>query len=364
MTHQRSARQSPAPDCPTPPTPAVCPLLTKRDLARLITGLEDNDPHARDTLRAWYGRCGRAHIVGVTGAPGSGKSTLVTALTRLARSEGRMVAIISVDPSSPFTGGAILGDRIRMRELFEDEGVFIRSMANRGTPGGIARSTADVAAVLDAAGYDLIFIETVGAGQAEIEVARVAETVVVVEAPGLGDDIQAIKAGILEIADILVVNKADREGAERTVSALQAALDLATPSAGLPDSAAVGHHGPGTLGRIEAPATADAPGWRVPVLKTIATEGKGVEAVLVAIARHREYLAQGAGTQRRMRRMEHEVRIRLRDLLLQRALQRIEPARYQALVAACIARELHPEDAAQALLSDLANGAADRTSAG
>ncbi|BCX05197.1 MAG: GTPase [Candidatus Roseilinea sp.] len=319
---------------------------SKRDLARLITGIENGEPNALRTLREWYGRAGRAHIVGVTGAPGSGKSTLVAALTRLARSRGQTVAIVSVDPSSPFTGGAILGDRIRMRELFEDEGVFIRSMANRGAPGGIARSTADIAAALDAAGYDLIFIETVGAGQAEVEVARVAETIVVVEAPGLGDDIQAIKAGILEIADILVVNKADREGAERTASALQAALDLATPSAG-----ATGHHGPGALHRAEA--TANATGWRVPVLKTIATEGNGVEDVLDAIARHRRHLSQGAGAQRRAQRLEHEVMIRLRDLLLKRALQQIEPARYRALIEACVARELHPQDAAQALLNAL-----------
>lgn len=324
---------------------------SKRDLARLITGIENGDPNALRTLREWYRRAGCAHIVGVTGAPGSGKSTLVTALTRLARSRGQTVAIVSVDPSSPFTGGAILGDRIRMRELFEDDGVFIRSMANRGAPGGIARSTADIVAALDAAGYDLVFIETVGAGQAEVEVARVAETIVVVEAPGLGDDVQAIKAGILEIADILVVNKADREGAERTVSALQAALDLAIPSA-----VAAGHHGHGALRRVETPAT-DATGWRVPVLKTIATEGAGVEAVLDAIARHRQHLDRGAGAQRRAQRLEHEVTIRLRDLLLKRAMQQIEPARYRALIEACVARELHPQDAAQALLNELSREA-------
>ncbi|MCL6512452.1 MAG: methylmalonyl Co-A mutase-associated GTPase MeaB [Anaerolineae bacterium] len=334
----------------SPPPATPIPTLTKRDLARLITGIENGDANALRTLHAWYGRSGRARIVGVTGAPGSGKSTLVTALTKLARSRGRTVAIVSVDPSSPFSGGAILGDRIRMRELFEDEGVFIRSMANRGAPGGIARATADVVAVLDAAGYELIFVETVGAGQAEVEVARVAETVVVVEAPGLGDDIQAIKAGILEIADILVVNKADREGAERTASALQAALDLGAPSAG----ATGGHHGPGSLRR--AAANADGGGWRVPVLKTIATEGSGVEAVLDAIERHGQHLEQGAGAQRRARRIEHEVTTRLRDLLLQQALQQIAPARYHALVEACIARELHPDDAARALLDDLSRG--------
>jgi len=333
-----------------PSSPLPTTTLTRRDLARLITGIENGDAGALRTLRARYEQGGRAHIVGVTGAPGSGKSTLVAALTRLARSRGRTVAIVSVDPSSPFSGGAILGDRIRMRELFEDEGVFIRSMANRGAPGGIARATADVAAALDAAGYELIFIETVGAGQAEVEVARVADTVVVVEAPGLGDDIQAIKAGILEIADILVVNKADRDGAERTASALQAALDLSMPSA----SATGGHHGAGSLRRA-VPGTDDG-GWRVPVLKTIATEGNGIEAVLDAIQRHRQHLAQGAGVQRRAQGMEHEVTTRLRDLLLQQALQQIAPARFRALVEACIARELHPDDAARALLDDLSRG--------
>lgn len=326
--------------------------MTKRDLARLLTGIENGDPDALRRLREWYGHAGRAHIVGVTGAPGSGKSTLIAALTGLARAQGRRVAIVSVDPSSPFTGGAILGDRVRMRALFEDDGVFIRSMANRGASGGVARATADVVAALDAAGYDLIFVETVGVGQAEVEIARIADTVLVVEAPGLGDDIQAIKAGILEIADILIVNKADREGADRAVSALQAALDLAAPSAG--------HHGPGALRTVEA--TADLDDWQTPVLKTIATEGEGVSAVLDAIARHRQYLGQGAGAQRRAQRLEHEVILRLRDLLLQRALQHIAPQRYRALLDACLARQLHPQEAAQALLNE-ASRAGDHASA-
>lgn len=323
------------------------PRLTKRDLARLITGIENGDLNALRTLHEWYGHAGGAHIIGVTGAPGSGKSTLIAALTRLARSRGQTVAIVSVDPSSPFTGGAILGDRIRMRELFEDDGVFIRSMANRGALGGIARSTADIVTALDAAGYDLVFIETVGAGQAEVEVAHVAETVIVVEAPGLGDDVQAIKAGILEIADILVVNKADREGAERAVSTLQATLELAVPSAG-----AAGHHGYGALHRVESPAMAP-PDWRIPILKTIATEGDGVAAVLDAIARHRQYLEQGAGARRRAQRLEHEVTLRLRDLLLKRAMQQIGPTRYHTLIEACVARKLHPQEAAQELLNAL-----------
>ncbi|MCS7056239.1 MAG: methylmalonyl Co-A mutase-associated GTPase MeaB [Thermoflexales bacterium] len=320
------------------------PSLSGRDLARLISSIENGDPDALRTLRAWYDYSGHAHIVGITGAPGSGKSTLVAALTRLARQRGQRVAVVSVDPSSPFTGGAILGDRIRMRELFEDEGVFIRSMANRGASGGIARATADVVVALDVAGYDLIFVETVGVGQAEVEVARVAETIIVVEAPGLGDDIQAIKAGILEIADILVVNKADHASTARTVGALQAALDLAAPS-----TASAGYHGAGAAVR-PSDSTAEPARWQIPILKTIATEGVGIEAVLDAITRHRQYLAQGAGAQRRAQQLEHDVIRRLRDLLLQRALQQIEPMRYRAVIAACVARELHPQDAAQALL--------------
>jgi LAO/AO transport system kinase len=317
-------------------------VAAKRDLARLITGIENGDPAALRTLRARYALGGRAHVVGVTGAPGSGKSTLVAALTSHARRRGRTVAIVSVDPSSPFSGGAILGDRIRMRELFEDAGVFIRSMANRGAPGGIARTTTDVVSAIDAAGYDLIFVETVGAGQSDVEVARVADTVVVVEAPGMGDDIQAVKAGILEIADVLVVNKADRAGAEQTASALQAALELGPP-------ATAGHHGPIKTQAVAVTETT-ASGWRVPVLKTIATEGDGVEAVLDAIEHHRRFL--GEARARAVQRMEQEVLHRLRDLVWQQVLQRVPAARVRALAETCASRQLHPDDAAIMLLRE------------
>src|SRR5512136_44830 len=186
----------------------------RRALARLISQVEDDDSLAAQTLAAIFARTGRARVVGVTGSPGTGKSTLVSELAKAYRSAGQTVGIVAVDPTSPFTGGAILGDRIRMRDLSGDPGVFIRSMATRGSLGGLARATADALKVLDAAGFDVVLIETVGAGQSEVDIARHAHSVIVVEAPGLGDDVQAIKAGLLEIADVFAVNKADRPGAD------------------------------------------------------------------------------------------------------------------------------------------------------
>jgi LAO/AO transport system kinase len=198
----------------------------RRALARLISRVENNGQEAIEALVALYPHTGQTHIVGITGAPGTGKSTLVNELAKAYRAAGVRVGIVAVDPTSPFSGGAILGDRIRMRDLSGDPDVFIRSMASRGNLGGLARATADVVKVLDAAGFQTVLVETVGAGQSEVEIARTAHTTLVVEAPGLGDDVQAIKAGVLEIADILVVNKADREGAEHTRRGLQMMLDL------------------------------------------------------------------------------------------------------------------------------------------
>src|SRR5512138_1961226 len=198
-------------------------------LARLLTQVENLTADGRLALAALFPHSGKAHLIGVTGAPGTGKSTLVNRLALHYRSQQKRVAIVAVDPSSPFTGGAVLGDRVRMRDLSGDAGVFIRSMASRGSLGGLAQSTAGVVQVFDAAGFEIILIETVGAGQGEVDIARLAHTTLVVEAPGLGDDIQAIKAGILEIADILVINKADRPGVESTEKALKSMLDLAHP---------------------------------------------------------------------------------------------------------------------------------------
>ncbi|HSM57131.1 MAG TPA: methylmalonyl Co-A mutase-associated GTPase MeaB, partial [Candidatus Sulfomarinibacteraceae bacterium] len=203
----------------------------RRAVARTITQVERSEERAREIVKTLYPHTGRAHIVGVTGAPGTGKSTLVNELAKALRERELQVGIVAVDPSSPFTGGALLGDRIRMRDLSGDPGIFIRSMAARGSLGGLARATAAVLKVLDAAGFDVILIETVGAGQAEVDIAHTAHTVLVVEAPGMGDDIQSIKAGILEIADLLIVNKADRSGARATVTALKAMLHMGAAGA-------------------------------------------------------------------------------------------------------------------------------------
>ena len=233
-------------------------------LARCISHVENETVTSQAILRALFAHTGHAHIIGVTGAPGTGKSTLVNALTQAYRRAGLTVGVVAIDPTSPFTGGAILGDRVRMRSLSGDSGVFIRSMATRGSLGGLSKTTADVVMVLDAAGFDRIIVETVGVGQAEVEIASTAHTTLVIEAPGMGDEVQAIKAGILEIADILVVNKADREGADRTVMALEMMLNMGHAPR------RVMHHG--QLMSVETPAdlVAEADAWQVKVLKTVA----------------------------------------------------------------------------------------------
>src|SRR5262245_37801361 len=246
-------------------------------LSRLLTQVENDSPEGRTALVELFPHTGKAHLIGVTGAPGTGKSSLVNQLAlyyRKQHASPKKVAIIAVDPSSPFTGGAVLGDRVRMRDLSGDEGVFIRSMASRGSVGGLAQTTASFTQVFDAAGYDIIIIETVGAGQSEVDIARLAHTTVVVEAPGLGDDIQAIKAGILEIADVLVINKADRPGVENTERALRTTLELAHPT-----KRVVHHHGHVMTVRDSSPsltAQNDKPIWIPPINKTVATEGKGI----------------------------------------------------------------------------------------
>ncbi|MBI5348318.1 MAG: methylmalonyl Co-A mutase-associated GTPase MeaB [Chloroflexi bacterium] len=261
----------------------------RRALARLITKIENDQPESRAALAALYPRGGRAQVIGVTGAPGTGKSTLVSELAKAYRRAAKTVAIIAVDPTSPFTGGAILGDRIRMRDLSGDEGVFIRSMATRGSLGGLARATDEVVAVVDAAAFDVIMIETVGAGQSEVDIARLAHTTLVVEAPGLGDDVQAIKAGILEIADVLVLNKADLPGAEAATRALRGMLMLAHTQ------------------------------WDVPICETVAAEGKGIDEVIAAIDRHRNYLLQSDGMiQRERDRVRRQLENLARDLLYSR----------------------------------------------
>ncbi|MBI4315381.1 MAG: methylmalonyl Co-A mutase-associated GTPase MeaB [Chloroflexi bacterium] len=294
----------------------------RRALARLITQIENNRPEAREALAALYPHTGRAYLLGVTGAPGTGKSTLVNELAKARRRDGQTVAIVAVDPSSPFTGGAILGDRIRMRDLSGDPGVFIRSMATRGSLGGLARATADVIVALDVAGYQTIIIETVGAGQAEVDIAQLAHTTLVVEAPGLGDDVQAIKAGILEIADVLVVNKADQPGSDAAVRALRGMLNLAHPASRFPGAAAAAAHHRRPVGAGSPPPDPAAPVepvWQVPICETVATEGKGIAELWSAIERHREHQrASGALAHWQRIRIEHQLEALIRDELYAR----------------------------------------------
>jgi LAO/AO transport system kinase len=317
----------------------------RRSIARLISRVEDGGPEAWSALSLIYPRTGRAQIIGVTGAPGTGKSTLVGELAKRYRksSPAQTVGIVAVDPTSPFSGGAVLGDRIRMRDLSGDPGVFIRSMATRGSLGGLARSTTDVVKVLDAVGFDVIVIETVGAGQSEIEVARTADTVIVVEAPGLGDEVQAIKAGILEIADILVVNKADRNGVQSTVNALHAMLDLGTAPHGLL------HHGVLMPSAIQVPAKLGER-WQPPILKTIASHSQGIDEVITAVAQHRAFLAaRPEGQQRARQRVAIELEMILRETMLDRLLQSVGTDRLNVLIDQVAARTIDPYSAADQL---------------
>jgi len=317
----------------------------RRALSRLISRVEAGGLAAWSALSLIYPRTGQAQIIGVTGAPGTGKSTLVSEIAKVTRRlhPEITVGIVAVDPTSPFSGGAVLGDRIRMRDLSGDAGVFIRSMATRGSLGGLARATTDVVKVLDAAGFQLILIETVGAGQSEIDIARTADTVIVVEAPGLGDEVQAIKAGILEIADILVVNKADRDGVQSTVNALHTMIDLGkSPSTVL-------HHG-----RLMTlpPTNTGAERWRPPIVKTIASEGKGLEELMEALTQHRAYLDEHPeGQQRGRMRAALELETILREALFNRLLQTTNAAQLELIVDRIAARELDPYSAAEQLLA-------------
>lgn len=303
----------------------------RKAAAQLVTLMEDGGPAAREAIAALYPHTGRAHLVGVTGSPGTGKSTLVYELAKEFRARGKTVGIIAVDPTSPFSGGALLGDRIRMQKLSTDEGIFIRSMASRGQLGGLARATGDAIKVLDAFGRDLIMVETVGAGQSEVEIARAAHTVIVVDAPGLGDDIQAIKAGLFEIADIFVVNKADREGAEKTLLILQMMLDMN-------ESSAVRH-------------------WRPPLLKTIALQGEGAELVADAVEQHLAHLTDtGLWHVRKTRLAEEELRRILGQELLDRLLEKLSAERWDVLSREVADRELDPYSAADSLLESFLGG--------
>jgi LAO/AO transport system kinase len=295
----------------------------KRSIARLLTIVENDEPGSADILRSLYPETGRARVVGVTGPPGGGKSTLVSRLAAFYGKTHPRIAIVAVDPSSPFTGGAILGDRIRMRDRFLEEGVFIRSMASRGHAGGLSRATMRVVNVLDALGTGLIIVETVGVGQEEVEVVRVADTVCLVTVPGLGDDIQAIKAGVLEIADVLVVNKADKPGADETARDLSQMLSLGK-------------------GRTS---------WKPPIIRTSARDDTGIEALAKAIDTHVEWsTASGDRDARRAGAARQEVEALLREALVKRLEDRIGHQRVTDAVARVAKREVDPYRAVDELL--------------
>lgn len=293
----------------------------RRALARIISRVENSTPEGRDYVRALFPHSGKTHIVGITGGAGSGKSTLTGALAAEYRRRGKTVGIVAVDPSSPFTRGAILGDRIRMQDLALDPGVYMRSMAGRGALGGLAPAIADVVAVMDAFGFDYVLIETIGAGQDEVEIAGTAMTTILVNNPGTGDDIQALKAGIIEIADILVVNKADHPGADVLVSQLQALLAL-------------------------SPAGSRRP----PILKTTATRGEGLDALATAVDEHFAGLISSGEIQRhREDEARHQVLSITRQIILERIRSATSDADLEALVKRVAAREIDPHTAAEDL---------------
>jgi LAO/AO transport system kinase len=316
-------------------------------LARLLTQVENNSPAGRAALIELFPYTGQAHLIGVTGAPGTGKSSLVNQLAQHYRKvDDKRVAIVAVDPSSPFTGGAVLGDRVRMRDLSGDSGVFIRSMASRGSLGGLAQATANMVQVFDAAGFDIIIVETVGAGQSEVDIARLAHTTLVVEAPGLGDDIQAIKAGILEIADILVINKADRPGVESAEKALKSMLELAHPT-----ERVFKHHG--AYMSVSVPKEHANPNlWIPPIQRTVSTEGKGIVELAGAIARHVEHLRQsGDWAARERTRLEVELEALIRDSLMNRFREDVPQKQYEEVLEQVIQRRVSPWEAVKVLLN-------------
>jgi LAO/AO transport system kinase len=308
----------------------------RRALARLLTAVENHTAVAEHALRRLYPRAGGAHLVGITGPPGAGKSTLVAALIAELRTAGRTVAVVAVDPSSPITGGALLGDRVRMQSYAADDGVFIRSMASRGHAGGLAATSTSAAAVFDAAGFDIVLLETVGTGQSEVEVAAAADTTVVLEAPEMGDEVQAIKAGLLEVADLVVVNKGDRPGAHRTAAQLRAML---VPSAPREDLAGDDPYRP----HPKHPE----------VLITTASTGEGVPELLAALDRHRATLAGSATPAARRTRAAAQVRAVLVERLWERLRSPGVAPATDAAIDAVATHEIDPYAAADRLLATL-----------
>ncbi|MBN1538241.1 MAG: methylmalonyl Co-A mutase-associated GTPase MeaB [Anaerolineales bacterium] len=321
-------------------------------IARLMTQVENDTVEGLAGLEAIFPHTGQAHLIGVTGAPGTGKSSLVNQLARCFRhpppgKEPCRVGIIAVDPSSPFSGGAILGDRIRMRDLAGDPGVFIRSMATRGSLGGIAKATSGLIQILDAAGYQTIFIETVGAGQAEVDIARLAHTTLVVEAPGLGDDIQAIKAGILEIADILVLNKADRPGVESAETALRSALRLAS------SNETRSQHPEYIEGNQADDSTVTSNKvWSPPIIRTIAIDGNGIEVLAEKIEEHRCFLKEsGEWKKREKLRLQSEVDALLQRTLMQQWRDKMSVMLYEKILSQVTNRKISTTNAVKLLMN-------------
>ncbi len=312
---------------PSPTNELVEPVLVgnKRAIARLISLAEEGDSECLQALAKIYRSTGHAHVIGITGIPGSGKSTLVQSLAHVLRQQGRTVAVVAIDPSSPFSGGAILGDRIRMLELVNDPGVFIRSMATRGALGGLARAALDAVDILDASGFDLILIETVGVGQDEVDIVQAAHSTVVVSAPGLGDDIQAIKAGILEIADIHVVNKADRSDANKTVVDLTQML---------------------SMGVSEVSGNA----WVTPVLAVSAQNNDGITDLRVSLDKHRAFLQESGNMSKRIRRIAAHRILKIAEDSVREGLSVEQGNKMKTLLDRVSAREVDPHSAAAELL--------------
>ena len=297
-------------------------------IARLLSRAEAADPECRDTLGEVYSRAGKAHVIGITGVPGSGKSTMVAVLAGHLRKLGHKIGIIAIDPSSPYSGGSIMGDRIRMSDLAGDEGVYIRSMATRGALGGMARATLDAVDVLDVAGFDYILIETVGVGQDEVEIASASHTTLVVSAPGLGDEIQAIKAGILEIADVHVVSKSDRPDARSTISDLKQMLAL------------------GLL--LDSPST-----WRPPVLATSSLKGDGFSELIDALEKHKAFLASSEAGKARSRKIAEFRMMKTAEDLLRIRFKERSRSRVGAMAERLASRQIDPYAAGEQLIEGM-----------
>ncbi|HZU83392.1 MAG TPA: methylmalonyl Co-A mutase-associated GTPase MeaB [Polyangiaceae bacterium] len=329
-----------------------------RAVARAMRLVDDAAEGHRELLKALWPRTGRAWIIGVTGSPGAGKSTLCDRLIEAYRARGERVGVVAVDPSSPHTGGAILGDRVRMTRHATDPGVFIRSLATRGHLGGLSRSARDVARVLDAAGHEVVLVETVGVGQDELEVTRTAHSTLVVMAPGMGDDVQAIKAGILECADVFAVNKADRDGADAAVRDLELMIALGNETARAgPKHRLHGAHAAHAAGAGGVPGAggapdADAQRWTPPIVKCVATRGEGLAPLVEALDRHRAWgESTEAGQTRRRSRLKDEVRQMLRDALIDAAVGELQ-ARIDASVRDVEARAVDPYSATERLVAE------------